>query len=194
MKSRVVPVLLVILGIALFVAVTYPAYTSTERGDEGVKALQARYAENQQTLQLADELSEKREELRKRYTKIKDEERTLLAKLLPSTVDNVRLVNEIYAMARRHDITIGNVAVGEEAADESQRGSRTAAADVASRTRGYGVLPVSFGAKASYGDFENFLADLEQSLRLVDVRSVSLRSTPTGEYEWTVKLDTYWLR
>ena len=191
MKSRVVPFLLVILAIALFVAVTYPAYTDP---DVGVKALQAKYRENDQTLQLADELSEKREELRKRYNKVKDEERALLAKLLPSTVDNVRLVNEIYAMARRHGVSISNVAVGEEAGDESARGSRTAAADVASRSRTYGVLPVSFGAEASYGEFEGFLRDLELSLRLVDVRSTSLRSSPNGSYSWTVKLDTYWLR
>lgn len=191
MKSRVVPFLLVILAIALFVAVTYPAYTDPAAG---VKSLQARHSENDQTLQLAAELSEKREELRKRYNKIKDEERALLAKLLPSTVDNVRLVNEIYAMARRHGVSISNVAVGEEADAESERGSRTAAADVASRSRSYGVLPVSFGAEATYGNFESFLRDLELSLRLVDVRSTSLRSGPTGNYSWTVKLDTYWLR
>jgi Tfp pilus assembly protein PilO len=191
MKSRVVPFLLVVLGIALFAAVTYPAYSDA---DEGVKALQAKHAENEQTLELAAELAEKREDLRKRYTKIKDEERAELAKLLPSTVDNVRLVNEIYAMARLHGVSIGNVAVGEEAQDESTRGSRTAAADVASRTRSYGVLPVSFSASATYGDFEAFLRDLELSLRLVDVRSVSLKTGIEGEYDWTIKLDTYWLR
>jgi Tfp pilus assembly protein PilO len=189
MKSRVVPVLLVILAIALFAAVTYPAY-SDER--EGVKALQAKHAENAQTLELAAELTEKREDLRKRYSKIKDEERALLAKLLPSTVDNVRLVNEVYAMARRHGVVIANVAVGQEASD-GEKQSRTAAADVASRARTYGVLPVSFGARASYGDFEAFLRELELSLRLVDVRSVALRSGPAS-YDWTVKLDTYWLR
>lgn len=183
--------MLVILAIALFAAVTYPAYTD-ERG--GVKALQAKYAENDQTLDLAAELTEKREDLRKRYSKIKDEERALLAKLLPSTVDNVRLVNEIYAMAKKHNVTIGNVAVGEEAAGDAERGNRAAASDIASRGRAYGVLPVSFGAKAGYGDFESFLRDLELSLRLVDVRSVSLKTSATGEYDWTVKLDTYWLR
>lgn len=190
MKSRVVPFMLLVLAVALFVAVTYPAYTD---GSAGVKALQAKKAENDQTLDLAVELAEKREDLRKRYSKIKDEERALLAKLLPSTVDNVRLVNEIYAMAKIHHVTIGNVSVGEEASGEA-KGGRAAAANVESRGRSYGVLPVSFGAKASYGDFESFLRDLELSLRLVDVRSLALKSGSTGEYDWTVKLDTYWLR
>lgn len=184
--------MLVALAVTLFAAVTYPAYTD-ER--EGVKALQAKYNENDETLELAAQLTEKREDLRKRYSKIKDEERALLAKLLPSTVDNVRLVNEIYAMARKHNVAIGNVAVGEEASGEGDRGNRAAAAtDIASRGRSYGVLPVSFGAKAAYGDFESFLRDLELSLRLVDVRSISLKTSATGEYDWTVKLDTYWLR
>lgn len=183
--------MLIALAGTLFAAVTYPAYVD-EAG--GVKSLQAKYAENQQTLELAAELAEKRDDLRKRYSKVKDEERALLAKLLPSTVDNVRLVNEIYAMAKKHRINIGNVAVGEEASSDSERGNRAAASDIASRGRNYGVLPVSFGAKASYGDFQAFLRDLELSLRLVDVRSVSLKSSATGEYDWTVKLDTYWLR
>ncbi len=183
--------MLVILAVALFAAVTYPAYTDE---DKGVKALQSRHEENQQTLDLAAELTEKREDLRKRYSKIKDEERALLAKLLPSTVDNVRLVNEIYAMADRHNVRIGNVAVGEEAAGDAERGNRAAASDIASRGRSYGVLPVSFGAKATYGDFEAFLRDLELSLRLVDVRSVSLKTGATGDLDWTLKLDTYWLR
>lgn len=191
MRSSVVPFLLLVLAVALFAAVTYPAYSNEENG---VKALQARYDENQQTLDLAAELTEKREDLRKRYTKIKDEERTLLAKLLPSTVDNVRLVNEIYAMADKHQVKIGNVAVGEEAAGDAERGNRAAASDIASRGRSYGVLPVSFGAKATYGDFEGFLRDLELSLRLVDVRSVALKTGVTGELDWTIKLDTYWLR
>jgi len=191
MKSSIIPFMLVALAVTLFAAVTYPAYVDEK---DGVKALQAKYAENQQTLELATELAEKRDDLRKRYSKIKDEERSLLAKLLPSTVDNVRLVNEIYAMAKKHNVNIGNVAVGEEASADAQKGNRAAASDIANRGRSYGVLPVSFGAKAGYGDFQGFLRDLELSLRLVDVRSISLKSTVTGEYDWTVKLDTYWLR
>lgn len=191
MSSRAIPLVLVALAVALFVTVTYPAYTDPV---SGVKAVQAKYAENAQTLELATELTEKREDLRKRYSRITDEERALLAKMLPSTVDNVRLVNEIYATALRHNVTIGNVAVGAEASGESDRASRNAASDVASRNRSYGVLPVSFGAKASYGDFEAFLRDLELSLRLVDVNSISLKSNATGEYDWSLKLDTYWLR
>lgn len=182
---------MLVLAIVLFVMVTYPAYTDEK---EGVKALQAKYEENAQTLDLATQLAEKRDDLRKRYSKIKDEERSLLAKLLPSTVDNVRLVNEVYAMARKHGIEIGSVSVGDEASGDAEKGRRTAAADVASQSRSYGVLPVSFGAKASYGDFESFLRDLELSLRLVDVRSLSLKAGATGDYDWTVKLDTYWLR
>jgi hypothetical protein len=191
MKSSVIPFMLVALAVTLFAAVTYPAYVD-ER--EGVKALQAKYAENQQTLDLAVELAEKRDDLRKRYSKIKDEERALLAKLLPSTVDNVRLVNEIYAMAKTYNVSISNVAVGEEADSDERKGNRAAASDIAGRGRGYGILPVSFSSKATYGGFQGFLRDLELSLRLVDVRSISLKTTATGEYDWTVKLDTYWLR
>lgn len=191
MKSRTVPFLMLVLAIALFAAVTYPAYTDETHG---VKALQAKRDENAQTLNLAAELAEKRDDLRKRYSRIKDEERTFLAKLLPSTVDNVRLVNEIYAMAKRRNIDIGNVSVGDESSSETERGRRTAASDVATQSRSYGVLPVSFSAKASYGDFGAFLRDLELSLRLVDVRSLSLKSGATSQYDWTVKLDTYWLR
>ena len=106
MKSRAVQALLVLLGIGLFVFATLPAYRVAE-------GLRQDKANNDQTLALSAELKQNREDLQDRFNRITDEEREGLRKLLPDTLDNVRLVNDISDIAQGQGLQIRNIAVGE---------------------------------------------------------------------------------
>ena len=58
----------------------------------------------------------------------------------------------------------------------------------------YGTVGLSFSVNSSYDNFQNFLADLEKSLRLVDISDLSVAGNDTGIYDFSVGLKTYWLK
>ncbi len=53
---------------------------------------------------------------------------------------------------------------------------------------------VSFSFISNYANFSKFLADLEKSLRLMDVKSVAFQTGQTGLYEHKIIVQTYWLK
>ena len=58
----------------------------------------------------------------------------------------------------------------------------------------YESVILSFAVSGSYITFRSFLADLEQSLRLVDIVGLSFASNESGIYDFTVRIKTYWLK
>jgi hypothetical protein len=53
---------------------------------------------------------------------------------------------------------------------------------------------LGFGVTASYDDFRAFLADIEHSLRLLDVEKIDFKNAAAGDkndYNFTIR--TYWL-
>jgi hypothetical protein len=53
---------------------------------------------------------------------------------------------------------------------------------------------LTFTVTATYNDFLNLLQDLESNLRLLDITNIAFHSTDTGFYDYTVTLNTYWLK
>lgn len=191
MKSRVAQFMMVILAVALFVFVTLPAYRDAD-------ALRKKAADNEQTLALSTKLKQNRDDLLDRFNRVTDAERENLRRLLPDTLDNVRLVNDISDIAAFHNLKIRDIAVGDQGnganSGKSVTQVQTAASDASARKQRYGTLTLSFSTTATYGDFASLLRELERSLRLVDVRSVTIKSSPGRAYEFSVVLETYWLR
>ena len=59
-----------------------------------------------------------------------------------------------------------------------------------------GVIRFSFSVSAKYEVFLEFLKQLEESLRIVDIRNIEItRSSSEGMiYDYQVTMDTYWLK
>jgi hypothetical protein len=58
-----------------------------------------------------------------------------------------------------------------------------------------GSVELTFNVSASYEDFLALLADLEHSLRIVDIESISFDAATEGDInEYTITIRTYWLR
>ena len=196
MKS-LMPILLIIVSIGIFFVVIDPEYKE-------VKKLQDEIAQNNTTLDLAAQLREKRETLKAKYNQISEEERGELAKLLPDTVDNVRLIIDINNIAEKYGIIIQNFELStSEDSDKDTRliddefeGIIQGSAIQYPDTSKIGVVSFTFSVTAQYNVFLSFLRDLERALRIVDIRSIDItRSDTEGVfYNYRVNLDTYWLK
>jgi uncharacterized protein YabE (DUF348 family) len=57
-----------------------------------------------------------------------------------------------------------------------------------------GVISFSFTVSAKYEVFLEFLKQLEESLRLVDIRNIEISRGTGVFYDYRITLDTYWLK
>ena len=195
--KKLMPLVLIIISVGIFFILIDPEYNE-------VKDLQKKIEQNNRTLDLASELRKKRELLRQKYNQISDSERDELNKMLPDTVDNVRLIIDINNIAERYGIVIQNFEIS--ASEDSERGVQVLDSefdDVANTssirypdTSRIGVISFTFSVSAQYDVFLEFLKDLEEALRIVDIRSIDI-STGSAEdvfYNYRVSLETYWLK
>lgn len=174
------PVLFVVIAVGIFFGFIDPAY-------DRVKELRAEEAQFDQALTRSKELQSVRDQLLSRYNTFSQEELDRLEKLLPDNVDNVRLILDFDSLASRYGMRVRNVAL------ESNE-SRAARGQVGGSDSKYESLIMSFTVSGTYDTFRAFLADLEQSLRLVDVTSVTFSATESGVYDYSVSIKTYWLK
>lgn len=188
------PIFLIILSVAVFFTFIDPQY------DE-VKELLAQKEENETMLELARKLAEERQKLQENYVQISEPEKRSLMKLIPDTVDNVRLILDINNIGESFGVQFTgiNVTGGED--------GEVPNINPTNPTETIGTIGISFSVVATYDLFIEIMKDLEESLRIVDVRSLSISNggsqnnennngLPVDQifYSYTVSLDTYWLR
>ena len=199
--KNLTPIILILFAIGIFFFLIDPNYKE-------IQTLQAEVAENNKTLDIARKLSARRDELRTRFNQISQDEKAELEKLLPDTVDNVRLIIDINNIAEQFGIVIRDISIN---SDQEEPGTQTTTV----RSQGssfegiieensiqyvdtskIGVISFSFSVSAKYEVFLEFLKQLEESLRIVDIRNIEInRNSSDGVfYDYKVTLDTYWLK
>lgn len=156
----------------------------------------------EEALTSSRELEKINRALQDRYQSISSNDVRKLGSLLPDFVNNVQVAIEIeqIGLAAGRGMTLKNVKYEVPVAEAEGR-AMTREQALAAR-KPYGVFELSFSTEGSYSNFVGFLKDLEQSLRLIDVESISFASTdalgasgaPRDVYKYDFKVKTYWLK
>lgn len=189
--KKLMPIILIMLSIGIFFFFIDPIYKKIQVLNEEIK-------ENNEMLTLVEKLQRERDSLQEKYNSIGDDKRARLEKVLPDTVDNVRLILDINNIAKDFGIAIAGISInggGIDVANESTSnlGNKSLVSGN-SNTSKYGTITVGFSVSATYDVFKQFLRRLEESLRLVDVRAFNVSAGDGVFYNYSVTLDTYWLR
>lgn len=184
--KKYLPLILIILSVAIFFLFIDPQY-------EKMQELNKQKEDNDTMLQLAEDLQRKRDLLHDAYNDISVDERRELEKLLPDTVDNVRLILDINNIAEEYGISIQNIDVTRDAVDKKSGDAKNVSSSI-DRTGDVGTIKLGFTVNATYEVFINFMKDLEEALRVVDIRSLNVRTAQGPFMSYEVILDTYWLR
>jgi hypothetical protein len=174
-------IVLVLLAIALFYAYTSPQY-------QEVKALRASAGEYQDVLDNVSNIAAARDALLVDYQSIPRNQVERMSKMIPDTVDTVRLALDLDTIASRYGITLKDVKV------DTKGDPNSALAVLPNNSVSYEKAMVTFSFISNYDNFIRFLADLERSLRLMDVKSVFFATTEGGLYEHKMVVETYWLK
>jgi len=181
MSRQIFSTFLIIISVTAFLMYVNPNY-------EEVRILKAESKEFDEALVKSRELHRVRDGLLSKYNTFSSTDLKKLEKLLPDNVDNVRLILDLDGIASRHGLQVSNLSIATEEKDVSK-----VVTDSSSQV---GKIGLSLKVNASYNDFKNFVRDLEQSLRIVDVKSLNF-APKTGvdeKIDFNLTINTYWLK
>ena len=173
-------VILLLLSVGLF-------YTFTNTQYQNVKSLYAIAGEYKNVLKSVEDIVELRDNLLSDYETIPRTEVDRINKVLPDNADAVRLALDLDTVASRHGISIKNI--------QTTTGAGEGGLAV---LPGYGGIyekaTVTFTFVSDYGNFVDLLVDLERSLRIMNVKSISFQTNDSGLYDHQISVETYWLK
>ncbi len=164
MFRTITPIFSIILAIAIYFLFTSEIFV-------GIKATQVE-AEGLEVAVL--EVKKFNDEL-ERLLAIKrsmSSERDRIEAFVSTETDEVRMLVDLEAMAKRHNMLLGNISVTKATAETA------APTDVTAMSSGIGLsdfmsTDISFGLIGTYEDFRAILAELERSLVLMEIIDIS---------------------
>ena len=201
----------VVIAGGIFFWYTKPAY-------DGVQEVRGHIAQYDAALDKAAELQSLKQTLLSRFNAFDPTDLDRLQKLLPDHVYNVRLILDLDSLAERYGLALQNVDVS---SSQKQAGkSQTALGAIGTSNQKYDSLTLTFGTTATYPEFVQLITDLESSLRIVDLVSLSITAGTGGSgfsssatnpfptqggkgaggrsgeplYTYNITLRTYWLK
>ncbi|MEN9852678.1 MAG: hypothetical protein RI996_621 [Candidatus Parcubacteria bacterium] len=163
---------------------------------EDIKSVQAQAKEYANANNSAKELAEKRDNLTNEYNQISDQEKKRLVTFLPDNIDPIRFILEMESVGRKIGMPIRG------AKYSSVKNVTNAQDTIATEDTKYGIFTFEFTTEGSYDNMYTLLESLNNSLRLIDVTSVTV--TPSGGatdaqrsadfFTYNVRLNAYWLK
>jgi Tfp pilus assembly protein PilO len=193
------PVILIGVAATFFFVVTNPLYNS-------ISAQKLEGSSYNDALNTSKELQSERDQLTAKYNNIDPDDLAKLEKLLPDSVNNIRLVLEIEQIASPYNMTLSDVKYNATDAGDKTSTDTTAIVqgeDATQQSKDYGIFNLEFSTTGTYDDFMNFTKDLENNLRIVDISSIAFDTsvnanpsskTNSGIYRYDFKIKTYWLK
>lgn len=196
MMRFIIPIVLVGIGVAVFFAFTSPIY-------DDISMLRLRALSYNEALGNSKALENARDALTAKKNSIDPDNLLKLERLLPQSIDNIRLILEIEKIALPYGMALKDVKYNTSDTDPSQAGVGIAVGGaVQNKGKDYGVWDLEFSTVSPYNNFLNFMKDLESNLRIVDVSSITFSSATGGgvnpaspdTYKYNFKIKTYWLK
>ncbi len=182
-----IPILFLALAFASSWWFTMPLWNeptgAQEFADKSISELRADEVVYADAFAKMREIEIARTGLASKYNAVSDENRARLGKVAPDAVDSVRLVLDLENVARKHGLKLRSVAASDVSSGAGGRGESSA----------YEPLLFSFSAVGAYEKFMPFIADLEASVRLVDIAGVDFESKDASEYVYGISLRAYQL-
>jgi Tfp pilus assembly protein PilO len=175
----------IIAYVILTISIGY-AFIYSPSGD--LTVLMDQKQQYEKSLEMVNNIENTKNELLTKFNNISAAEKKEIETVLPDSLDFVRLVSQIDAVGSKYGISIKSITSREinSSAGTSIKGAEP--------PKPYNSAAIGFSFDASYDKFNTFMADLEKSMRVLDIKSVKLNSKDTGIYSYTVEFETYWLK
>jgi Tfp pilus assembly protein PilO len=138
-------------------------------------------------------LTQKRKDLVEKRKNIDGTQLARLEKMLPDSPENVPLILEIDALARRYNLSLQNIKIEDSA--NTKVVDPIKKTTIVSLGEDIGVLTINYSVTGSYVNFTDFVRAMEKNLRLIDVQKISFNAQEEkNQYQYTMSVRTYWLK
>ncbi len=178
-------IILIVASGLVFSAIIAPKYKQAQSLKKEISTFDVR-------LSTAEALKVSREDLIAKYNSISKTDLDNIKVLLPDSVDNIRLIIQLDALATKNGLSSLR-----DVQYDTQKSEQSPIQQNATVQKPYGEFTMSFSTSGPYKNFLSFISDLEQNLRLVDVSEVKFsQSNPNlvDSLSYNIKLKTYWLK
>ncbi len=179
MSGRLIPFGAIIGALLIFFLYINPTYAGP------VAQLRAEIATNAQVHAAANEYLDHVSVLAKAKNQLNAAGLARLETLLPDAVNNVQVMLDLNTLAGRSGLALNGINVSSAAAEESATGRNP-----------LGSVDITLSLVGSYDAFRTFLTSVERSLRLLDVKALSISAATAASHVYTYDLSVrlYWLR
>jgi hypothetical protein len=187
--KNIFAVLLILSSIGIIYMLFMPAYRV-------VQTAMAEKGQYEKALNDSRAVEERQSVLGSKYNEMNPVDVDRLEKMIPNSIDSIRLIIEVDKIAQRYNMTLDEPMVSQQ--KDSMTSLQAVIAGVSGTSSLYGVGKMSFGVTGSYETYIAFIKDLEKSLRLMDITAVSLSNEKiVGSvitYDFKTEINTYWLK
>lgn len=203
MNRNITATILVVLAAALYFTYTSKVWVEAK----AVKQVNDQYVS---AIANAERLITLRKKANNDYNAITAEDRAKLDKMIPDTVDNIRLIIDLNNLGLQNGLSLKNISASAKSATASGQTqgqaapntggaalrsgtgfNRQAASDINVPTMD--TVSISFSVSATYQQFIGLMQALEANLRLMDLTHLTVSANDTGTYDFSVQLNTYYL-
>jgi len=186
MSNVLAPFIFLAISVGLFFTYIKPAHsTLVEFQDQQTKL--------EDVLGDAKTLGKRLNTLLNTYAGFNSTDMKRLEKMVPDSVDAVRLIIDIDALAEKNHVTLNTF-------DVPRLDSGTKGVSLPGVPDALGSATLSVTCSGRYDDFKAFLMSLEDNLTLFDVTVLALDASTgqgtegAGIYNYTLSMRTYWLK
>lgn len=185
MNNRFFAFIALLFAVGIFFVYINPMWTGQ------IADTKASIADIDKALAAAKEYAARQQQLATERDAIDPAGLTRLNTFLPDSVDNVRIILDLNALASRTGFALSSIDVTGNAKGTSGNSSESLSSTDVSPV---GSIDLSLSAVGTYTAFQNFMQGIERSQRLLDVRDLSVSGSNTGLYTYAMTVRLYWLR
>jgi Tfp pilus assembly protein PilO len=186
MNNRVLPLIAFLAALGIYFFYVSPTWSGSIADTKNAITL------DDQALAAADQYATQQNTLASARNAIDPTYLARLSTFLPDSVDNVGLILDLNALAARSGLSLSNIDVLTTATNGAS--ASTGQGLPTSATNPVGSIDLTLSAVGTYAALQSFLAGVERSARLLDVRDIVVKGSDTGVYTYQMSLRLYWLR
>jgi hypothetical protein len=180
-RSPIVPIVFILVAIVIFFVYVSPTYSGPIAADQAqIAGYDSALAAAQTYVTTENGLAAKRDA-------IPAAELARLSTFLPEGDDNVQSILDLDSLAARSGISLANFTTSASAAS----GATDASAGAPSTNTTLGSVDLTVNATGTYAALQAFILGIENSLRLVDLVSLSVAQSDTGVYSYQMTFRLY---
>ena len=189
MNRNITTVILIVLAVGVYLTYTSPQWKKVQ----AVRTVNAEYAK---AINNAEELIKTRDGVLAKYNSLSPVDKDRLNKMLPTAVDNVRLIIDLNNIAQRRGMTLEDIQTEtrDSSADVNLNIGLATASQPNIANPILDTVKITFKVTGAYQQFVDFIKDVESSLRIIDLANLKLTTGDSANtYTYNVTMTTYWL-